>query len=390
MPLISEGYANSHTAETRKWKDIKSGFTHFSENDIGIAKITPCFENRKSTVFKNLSNGYGAGTTELHILRTIVNTVLPEYLLWIVKTDNFIHRGIQTFSGAVGQQRVGKEFVSQYLVPIPPHEEQVQIVAKLGEIFGIVTSVEQAKGELQSSIKGIKSKILDLAIRGKLVPQDQDDESADVLLERIRAEKEELIRQGKIKRDKKESVIFRGEDNSYYEKIGKTTTCIDEELPFELPDNWSWCRLGSICSSIQYGLSNSAEQSGTHRLLRITDIQNGIVDWDNVPFTTVKDAENYLLCSNDIVFARTGATVGKSYLITDIPYDSVYASYLIRIRLMDEIDPSYVYDFFNSLCYWNQITVKAVGIGQPNCNGTSLSNLLIPIPPTSMQSQRRS
>ena len=111
------------------------------------------------------------------------------------------------------------------------------------------------------------------------------------------------------------------------------------------------------------------------------------MDWNNVPFTTVKNAENYLLCSNDIVFARTGATVGKSYLITDIPCDSVYASYLIRIRLMDEIDPSYVYAFFNSLCYWNQITVKAVGIGQPNCNGTSLSNLLIPVPPASIQSQ---
>ena len=151
--------------------------------------------------------------------------------------------------------------------------------------------------------------------------------------------------------------------SSYYEKIGTKTTCIDDELPFELPDNWRWCRLGSVCLSIQYGLSNSAEQSGTHRLLRITDIQNGTVDWDTVPFTTVKDGENYLLCSNDIVFARTGATVGKSFLITDIPYDSVYASYLIRIRLLNGVDPSYVYDFFNSLCYWNQITVKALALG---------------------------
>ena len=246
MPLISDGYANSHSAETRKWKDIKSGFTHFSENDIGIAKITPCFENRKSTVFKDLSNRYGAGTTELHILRTIVNTVLPEYLLWIVKTDNFIQRGIQTFSGAVGQQRVGKEFVSQYLVPVPPHEEQVKIVAKLGEIFGIVTSVEQAKGELQSSIKGLKLKILNLAIRGQLVPQDPADEPASVLLERIRAEKEELIKQGKIKRDKKESVIFKGDDNSYYLNDGQMTADISDDLPFDIPDSWCWARLKDV------------------------------------------------------------------------------------------------------------------------------------------------
>lgn len=176
-------------------------------------------------------------------------------------------------------------------------------------------------------------------------------------------------------------------DNLHYEKIGKSTTNIDDEIPFELPDNWNWCRLGSICSSIQYGLSNSAEISGTHKLLRITDIQNGSVNWDAVPFTTVQDARNYLLQNDDIVFVRTGATVGKSFLITDIPCDSVYASYLIRIRLVDGISPLFVYDFFNSFCYWEQITVKAVGIGQPNCNGTSLANLLIPIPPATMQTK---
>lgn len=172
---------------------------------------------------------------------------------------------------------------------------------------------------------------------------------------------------------------------SYYEKVGKEITCIDNEIPFELPDKWSWCRLGNICASIQYGLSNSAESDGTHKLLRITDIQNNMVDWDKVPYTTAQNAENYLLNTDDIVFARTGATVGKSFLITTLPYDSVYASYLIRIRLMDGISPSYIYDFFNSPCYWEQITNKAIGIGQPNCNGTTLSNLLIPVPTTFMQ-----
>ena len=154
-----------------------------------------------------------------------------------------------------------------------------------------------------------------------------------------------------------------------------------------MPENWSWCRLGSICSSIQYGLSNSAETTGTHKLLRITDIQNGTVNWKSVPYTTVADSENYLLQREDIVFARTGATVGKSFLITDVPYNSVYASYLIRIRLVEGILPQYVYAFFNSPCYWHQITDKAVGIGQPNCNGTALSNLLIPIPPINVQAE---
>lgn len=127
-------------------------------------------------------------------------------------------------------------------------------------------------------------------------------------------------------------------------------------------------------------MSNSAETFGDYRLLRITDIQDGHVDWDSVPFTNIDEPETYLLHENDIVFARTGATVGKSFFITDLPYASVYASYLIRIRLMSGISPNYVYQFFNSNCYWDQVTSKAVGVGQPNCNGTSLKGLFVPLP----------
>ncbi|MGM9664252.1 MAG: restriction endonuclease subunit S, partial [Eubacteriales bacterium] len=119
--------------------------------------------------------------------------------------------------------------------------------------------------------------------------------------------------------------------------------------------------------------------------MRITDIQDGKVNWDTVPFTTDSEPDTYLLDKGDIVFARTGATVGKSFLIEETPYPSVYASYLIRIRLLDDILPEYIYQFFNSQCYWDQITDKSVGVGQPNCNGTSLKELLIPLPPKTEQ-----
>ena len=119
--------------------------------------------------------------------------------------------------------------------------------------------------------------------------------------------------------------------------------------------------------------------------MRITDIQDGKVDWDAVPFTTVNAPEAYLLKTGDIVFARTGATVGKSFLIAETPYPSVYASYLIRIRLLGSLSPEYIYQFFDSACYWSQITDKSVGVGQPNCNGTSLKELFIPLPPISEQ-----
>ena len=236
--------------------------------------------------------------------------------------------------------------------------------------------------------KALRQKILDLAIRGKLVPQNLEDEPASVLLERIRAEKEQMVKDGKLKAKdiKKDTVIFRGDDNLHYEKFADgTVKCIEDEIPFEVPEGWSWCRLGNITDTIQYGLNNSAEQSGTYRFLRITDIQNGKVNWDIVPFTNTNESAKYLLHINDIVFARTGATVGKSFLITELPYETVYASYLLRIRLIGEILPQYIYQFFNSQCYWKQITGKAVGVGQPNCNGTSLKELFIPFPPLSEQ-----
>ena len=172
----------------------------------------------------------------------------------------------------------------------------------------------------------------------------------------------------------------------HYEKFADgSVKCIENEIPFDLPDGWAWVRLGNLSAAIQYGLSNSAEPQGTHRLLRITDIQDGKVDWNTVPFTTVNDPESYLLKTGDIVFARTGATVGKSFLIAETPYPSVYASYLIRIRLLGSLSPEYIYQFFDSACYWSQITDKSVGVGQPNCNGTSLKELFIPLPPIGEQ-----
>ena len=163
--------------------------------------------------------------------------------------------------------------------------------------------------------------------------------------------------------------------------------CIEDEIPFKLPDGWCWTRLGCITDVIQYGLSNSAESTGDYRLLRITDIQNGCVNWDTVPFTCTDEPEKYLLHKDDIVFARTGATVGKSFLITDLPYVSVYASYLIRIRLINGISANYIYHFFNSYCYWEQVTDKSVGVGQPNCNGTALKELFIPLPSQAEQNR---
>lgn len=142
MPLIQEGFANAHSSENKIWGQVKSGFTHFRENDVGVAKITPCFENRKSVVFHNLKNGIGAGTTELHILRPVNGVVLPEYILALLKTSSFIAGGVQTFSSAVGQQRISKDYVAEYLVPLPPYGEQQHICDRVVRILDKLSTIE--------------------------------------------------------------------------------------------------------------------------------------------------------------------------------------------------------------------------------------------------------
>ena len=132
-----------------------------------------------------------------------------------------------------------------------------------------------------------------------------------------------------------------------------------------------------------YGVSESAKTCGKYRLLRITDIQNNNVQWDTVPYTDfdTNKAEPYLLNDGDILFARTGATVGKSYLVQGLKEEAIYASYLIRVQTYDAVLPQYVKFYFESGYYWEQIMQESVGVGQPNVNGTILGNLNIPIPP---------
>ena len=237
--------------------------------------------------------------------------------------------------------------------------------------------------------KQLKNSILQWAIQGKLVPQDPNDEPASVLLEKIRAEKARLIKEWKIKKDKKESIIYRGEDNSYYEKIIATgeVKCIDEEIPFEIPKGWEWERWGNISQSIQYGYNAPALEKGVIRMVRISDIQDNKVLWNTVPFCMIeeKDIETYLLEVNDILFARTGGTVGKSFLVEEVPTKSIYAGYLIRTRYSSLLCPHYMKAFMESQLYWEQLKNGTIATAQPNCNGKTLAKMLLPIPPINEQ-----
>ena len=237
--------------------------------------------------------------------------------------------------------------------------------------------------------KQLKNSILQWAIQGKLVPQDPNDEPASVLLDKIRQEKERLIKEKKIKRDKNASIIYRGEDNSYYEKITATgeVKCIDEEIPFNIPQGWEWERWGNISQSIQYGYNAPALEHGAIKMVRISDIQENCVLWDNVPYCQIEenDIDTYLLKVNDILFARTGGTVGKSFLVKEVPKRAIYAGYLIRTRYSSLLNPRYMKLFMESQLYWEQLKNGTIATAQPNCNGKTLAKMLLPIPPTKEQ-----
>jgi type I restriction enzyme S subunit len=143
MKMIQGGFNNKYTYEVKKWREIKTGYIHFKEKDIVIAKITPCFQNRKSAVMKNLINGYGAGTTELYVVRNYINTIIPEYLLYIFKTENFIKGGIESFTGTAGQQRVKRGYIENFIIPLPPLKEQKRIVEKVNKLMILCDELEK-------------------------------------------------------------------------------------------------------------------------------------------------------------------------------------------------------------------------------------------------------
>ena len=387
MPLIKEGYANNHTGEIKLWKKVKSGFTHFAEKDIGVAKITPCFENKKSVVFNGLKNGFGAGTTELHIIRIVYDTINPEYVLWNIKTDAFISNGVNAFSGAVGQKRIGKDFVENSLIPIPPRNEQNRIIDSISITFAYIDAIDSSKEEFKFDLRAIKEKILDLAIRGKLVPQNPEDEPASLLLERIRVEKEELIKAGKIKRDKKESVIFKGEDNSYY-RLTADKKRFDAEIPFEIPKNWCWTTLPSV-ASVELGKTlDKAKNTGSYYpYLRSVNVQWGYIDLSDLNEMKFEEHEidKYSIKRNDLLICE-GGDVGRC-CIWERKDTFLYQNALHRVRFYADLEPRfylYVMMLYESLGILKNIST---GVTIKHLTGNVLSAMPVPLPPLADQKQ---
>jgi len=226
--------------------------------------------------------------------------------------------------------------------------------------------------------KLLKQKILDLAIRGKLTQQLKSDGTAKDLLKQISEQKRESS-------STLSSPRRRGSPSAQSEK---TIIPLDKnEAPFEIPANWEWVRLGDLSESIQYGYNAPAKDNGRIKMVRISDIHENEVEWETVPFCDIDEADIkiYSLKKNDILFARTGGTVGKSYIVNDLPEEAVYAGYLIRTRYSEIISAQYMKFFMESALYWDQLKDGCIATAQPNCNGKTLGKMQIPLPPFAEQ-----
>jgi len=235
-----------------------------------------------------------------------------------------------------------------------------------GLLFGHFDKLSEAP----DAIDLLRSFVLDLAVRGRLLDQNPQDEPASQLLKRIEAEKAQLVKNGKNSGPK------------------PFLTIAEDDVPYHVPSRWQWARLGNISRKIHYGFTASANASLTEvRLLRITDIQNNSVDWLTVPGCEISASEvdQYRLEKGDILIARTGGTIGKTFLVNEVPVTAVFASYLIRVQKASAINDEYLKLFLESPVYWKQLEDGARGAGQPNVNGQTLGRMVVPIPPAAEQ-----
>ena len=316
---------------------------------------------------------------------SVIHTLIFNYYLKYCLDSAYIQQKIVREATGTAQKGFYLNQLALLLIPIPPIKEQHRIVSKYLETVQMQKEyykTNETLDVLNSRFPAtLKKSILQYAVQGKLVPQDPADEPASVLLKRIHTEKEQLVKEGKIKRDKHESVIFR-RDNSYYEKVDGIERCIDDELPFEIPDSWEWTTIGTTCINIQYGSSRKSESTGTMAVLRMGNIQNGRIDTQKLVYTSDKEEiAHYPLEYNDLLFNRTNSKelVGKTAIYkSEVP--AIYAGYLIRITPL--IDSDYLNYVMQTQFYWVYCqNVRSDAIGQSNINAEKLKNFIYPLPP---------
>jgi len=299
---------------------------------------------------------------------------------------------IKAAHGSAGLQHVTRGVFESTLIPLPPFAEQIRIVEKLNVLFPIVDHYSSAYdnlNNLQSAFpEALKKSILQEAVQGKLVPQDPSDEPAEALLERIRAEKQRLIKEGKIKKDKHESIIFR-RDNSHYEKRGSEEVCIDEEIPFEIPENWAWCRLGSILEKLTDGTHSTPKYTDSGvPFISVKDVSSGVLSFDNAKHISESEhRELYKRCDpkrGDILLTKVGTTGIPVIVDTDEEFSLFVSVAQLRFSHL-LLDANYLLLLIESPLVQQQCTEHTRGVGNKNWVMRDIANTLVAIPPLAEQ-----
>ncbi|OOL39845.1 restriction endonuclease subunit S [Pseudomonas sp. FSL W5-0299] len=412
MTFIGTRFDDQHAQEPRLWGEVKQGFTHFAEGDIGVAKITPCFENSKACVFSNLVNGLGAGTTELYIVRPVTGTLDPRYVLAYLKSPQFLLVGEPKMTGTAGQKRLPKDFVEANPFPLPPLAEQHRIVAKVDELMALCDRLEAQQADAGSahaqlvqalldyltqasdaaefavnwqrlaehfhtlfttepSIDALKQTLLQLAVMGKLLPQDPSDEPAGELIKKIECEKNRQIEAGKYKRAKQADPI---------EGVNKS---------FQLPTSWEWARLANITFQITDGAHHTPTyiDAGVP-FLSVKDMSGGTLDFTATRFIS-KEAHELLAkrCHpqrGDLLLTKIGTTGVPVIVDTDQPF-SIFVSVGLIKAPWDHLNVQYLQLLIGSPFVKKQSADGTEGVGNKNLVLRKIANFLIAVPPLAEQ-----
>jgi type I restriction enzyme S subunit len=305
------------------------------------------------------------------------------YMCYAMQSPYFYNTTRGDMKG-VGITRITLNMLTSRLIPIPPQNEQRQISANTSKLIELIVSIEKSKDDVLELIATTKSKILDLAIRGKLVPQDSNDEPASILLERIRAEKEELIKQGKIKRDKKKSVIFKGDDNSYYQQTGDLIESISTWELEELPDNWVLCCLGELCD---YGNCNNVDAdsiAGNAWILDLEDIEKNTgkvlrkIRKNERDFTSTKHS----FYKGQVLYSKLRPYLNKVIIADE---DGFCTSEILPLEFANVVLPQYALYYLMSPTFLRYAKQCSYGVKMPRLGTADGRKAIFPLPPIKEQ-----
>lgn len=319
----------------------------------------------------------------LALLRVVNYIISPNYLLSVIASSTVQNYFNSSLKG-IGVPNLHLEHIRTTLIPIAPLNQQNLIATRVSELLSFVNTIESNKSTLQTTIDQTKAKILDLAIRGKLVPQDPTDEPASVLLERIRAEKEELIKQGKIKRDKRESVIYRGEDNSYYLKMGKAIENINDWNLYDVPNSWSLCCFGEICD---YGNCINVETKDIPESAWILDLEDIEKDTGRVIKKLSKSERNsastkHLFKEGQVLYSKLRPYLNKVVLADDNGYCT---SEILPLDFNINIIPEYARYYLMSSTFIKYANRCSYGVKMPRLGTLDGKRAVFPFPPVNEQ-----